>query len=330
MPGSHPPSSSNSDSLFALEREPEIQTLNSAFLQKRDIALAVLRLDQIHPQISGNKWFKLKLNIEAIQQAGHSTVLSFGGAWSNHLAALANAGKLMGFDTIGVVRGEIDDPGNPVLAHLRSQGMRLHSVTRTDYRLKAEPEFLHALRQRFGDFYLLPEGGSNDLAVVGCREIVDYLHWQYPSRRHLLALACGTGATLAGIVLGLAAREQTTTRALGIAVLKAPGYLEREVSGWLSHFAAGLPVNSSSDSGVRWAISDDYHCGGYARRNRELDAFLQCFAEQCAVPVEPVYTGKLAYGLYRAICQGQIEPGTEVIAIHTGGLGPDPAAAGFD
>ncbi|MEQ8314004.1 MAG: pyridoxal-phosphate dependent enzyme [Gammaproteobacteria bacterium] len=314
--------------MFALDREPDLQTLSSSFLQKRDIALSVLRLDQIHPQISGNKWFKLKLNIEAIKKSGHSTVLSFGGAWSNHLLALANAGKLMGFDTIGVVRGEIDDPDNPVLAHLRSQGMRLHGVTRADYRMKAEPEFLDTLRQRFGDFYLLPEGGSNDLAVSGCREIVDYLHWQQPSRQQWLALACGTGATLAGIVLELAARQQTETRVLGVAVLKAPGYLEREVSRWLRHFGASLPADSSGESGVRWTVSDDYHCGGYAKRNRELDGFLQCFAEQSSLPVEPVYTGKLAYGLYRAICRGQIEPGTELIAIHTGGLGPNQAGAG--
>ncbi len=293
---------------------PPLERVELAFLSERSIRLSVLRLDKIHESIHGNKWFKLRQNIEAITSSGSKQVLSFGGAWSNHLQALASAGKTFGFNTIGVIRGELPEQSNPVLDYLRQQGMHLHSVSREQYRHKNDPQFLAELKQLFGDYYHLPEGGSNRLAVAACRDIANYLQWSGEACAQLVSIACGTGATLAGIVLGLETSQQHQIKVQGVSVLKAPGYIHKQVNTWLEEFG--------STRQVHWHIEDDFHCGGYARRNAELDSFMACAAQCCPVPIEPVYTGKLALALYQHICQGEIAPGTEIIAIHTGGILP--------
>lgn len=299
---------------------PGLDLVEHPLLAQRGISLRMLRLDQVHPQIHGNKWFKLAHNLLAIRESGQRTVLSFGGAYSNHLVALAAAGKLVGFKTIGLVRGEISDPENPVLAFLREQGMELHGLSREDYRKKNDPDFTATLNRRFGAHYRLPEGGSNSLAVQGCQEIADYIAWENTEAPRLVVAACGTGATLAGVILGLARRESaeqhspTGLKVRGISVLKAPGYLQGEVAAWLR----GEGCNPRLD----WDVLDDYHCGGYARTNPELRAFLAEFATHSTIPIEPVYTGKMLYGLFGQISSGAIPAGTEVVAIHSGGVFP--------
>jgi len=315
----------------SLEHEfnpPGLDRVNHPLLSARGISLRMLRLDQVHPLVSGNKWFKLAANLVAIRESRHDTVLSFGGAWSNHLVALAAAGKSLGFRSIGLVRGEIRQPLNPVLAYLREQGMVLAPISREEYRKKHDPDFLAGLRQRFGEHYLLPEGGSNRLAVAGCRRIADYIDWpvgapgraEAPTQR-LVVAACGTGATLAGVILGLAgqAHQYLGLQVRGISVLKAPGYLQAEVSGWLQQFA---PVPAPD-----WCVLDDYHCGGYARSDARLREFMADFARYSAIPVEPVYTGKMLYALFQEVVSGAIAPGSEVIALHSGGLLPSERAA---
>lgn len=285
-------------------------------LEQHRIKLRVLRLDQIHPTLSGNKWFKLKYNLEAIQQQGITRVLSFGGAYSNHIRALAAAGKCLDLETIGLIRGELVEPLNPILAFAQQQGMQLIGVSRSEYRRKQQPMFLQQMRSRFGEFYLLPEGGSNRLAVAGCREIADYFSWQTTSAPRFVALACGTGATMSGIVLALAeSRLQPAATVLGVSVLKAQGYIAREVSRWL-HSEAG----SESSQLTNWQVLEDYHCGGYARTSSELQDFLRDFADYSSLPLEPVYTGKLFFGLFQMIRQGGIPADSEIIAIHSGGV----------
>ena len=289
---------------------PHLDRVDCEFLRERDIAFDVLRLDCMHPQLHGNKWFKLKYNVQFIQENSIKTVLSFGGAWSNHLYALAAAGRHFGFRTIGIVRGEIVEPLNPVLRFARERGMELVAVSRSDYRLREEPEFIESLQEKFGEFMLLPEGGSNALAVRGCADIAEHLDWQGATRPGYLGLACGTGTTLAGVVSGLTAHsQQPMPSVLGVAVLNAPGYLEREVRRWLPGGAA-----------TRWTILEQYHAGGYAKSSPELAAFLQEFAAYSAIPLEPVYTGKLIYGLFDQIRTGGIPAGSHVIALHTGGI----------
>ncbi len=298
---------------------PQLQRIHLPLFVERGVDVAVLRLDQIHPVIHGNKWFKLKHNLARIDALGKKRVLSFGGAYSNHLYALAAAGNAFGFETIGIVRGELIKPLNKVLTFAESQGMRLEPISRAQYREKDSVEFIAELRHRFGDIEILPEGGSNGLAVQGCEEIASFLDWGFfdvddgaHEGERVVAVSCGTAATLAGIVLGLEAqyRAGDSPRVVGVSVLKAEGYLVREAESWIR------PRHAA----VRWSIDERYHFGGYARRTPALEEFMTSFSQSTGVPVEPVYTGKLFYALYDQISRGEYAPGTQIIAVHTGGI----------
>ena len=257
---------------------PSIEPVHCELFERHRVVFNVLRLDQIHPTIHGNKWFKLKHNVAEIQRRGIKRVLSFGGAYSNQLYALAAAGREFGFETIGVIRGELVEPLNPVLRFALENGMQLHAISRSEYSHKQEPDFLAELKSRFGDFYLLPQGGSNALAVEGCMEIADYIRWQTDFPNRFIALPCGTGSTLAGILCGLQGKaESSPVTVYGIAVLKAKAYLQQQVQGWLQ------------DRGVKcefpWQISEQYHCGGYAKSSPGLVSFLQQFREWSNIPL---------------------------------------------
>lgn len=291
-----------------------MQVIQHSLLDERDISLSVLRLDRIHPEINGNKWFKLKLNLQQISDESAEQVLSFGGAWSNHLLALAASGYHSGFKTYGVIRGEQMDPPTPVVKRLKELGMTLIPISRAQYREKTDPTFLDSLRRQIGQFYLLPEGGTNKLAVEGCMEIPQFFQWSDTLSPKVVAGACGTGGMLSGVILGIEQQDVSSTipNVLGVSVLKAKNYLAGEIAHWLEHF--------KSENTVSWQIAEGYHCGGYAKSSVELSEFLACFDAQIGIPVEPVYTGKLAFGLYHEIQTGRIEPGSEIIAIHSGGL----------
>jgi 1-aminocyclopropane-1-carboxylate deaminase len=326
--------------------EPAIEAIHCDLLKARGVVLNVLRLDRIHPSIHGNKWFKLKANIDRIRQSGARQVVSFGGAYSNHIYALAAAGKLLDFDTIGFIRVEIVEPLNPVLAFARDAGMRLISISRSDYRRKSEADFQRQLLADFGDCYVLPEGGSNLLAVKGCEEIVDFLRWgtgidktdaergmaassEYGSAvwreqrcgQRIVALSCGTGATVAGIISGLNRRSaEAMPRVIGVSVLKAEDYIAKQVKYWLEQLAAESAGNSRKRSSCEWCISVQYHCGGYAKVSPQLTDFMAEFASYSHIPIEPVYTAKLFLALFEMIRDGEIPAGSEILAIHTGGV----------
>lgn len=292
---------------------PPIEPLQSPLLLDAGVTVNVLRLDKSHPLLSGNKWYKLKYNLLEFQQKRELPILSFGGAYSNHLYALAAAGKILGMKTIGVIRGELPSTLNPVLTFAKEQGMILHSVSRSEYRRKQQPAFLQKLQEKYGDFHLLPEGGSNALAIKGCEEIASLLAWSGGDAKRLVALCCGTGTTMAGLISGLAKLGPgAAAEVLGLAVLKADGYLETEIAEQLA--------NGEASSSIAWRVSDAYHCGGYGRSNAALDAFLKKFENISDIPLEPVYTGKLFYALFDLIEKGEIPAGTEVLAIHTGGI----------
>lgn len=293
---------------------PRLQRLTAPYLDERDIRLSVLRLDTINPLVFGNKWFKLKLNLQASQEQGFARLLSFGGAYSNHLMAVAAAGEHYGMETIGVVRGELARPLNPVLQFASDRGMKLQGISRSQYRQKDSTAFADALRSQWGECFIIPEGGSNALGVKGCREIASLVRWESDTRRRLLAMACGTGATMAGVIQGFAANAAMGLEILGVSVLKAPGYMSRNVSQWLD------PRSTSSEPA--WRIDDDSHFGGYARSNPVLERFMSEFSGLHAIPLEHVYTGKLFWRLDQDISSGRIAPGTEVIALHTGGNVP--------
>lgn len=268
---------------------------------RRGVRLLLKRDDLIHPALPGNKWRKLALNL---REAAGRPVLTFGGAYSNHLRATAAAGRLLGFPTIGVVRGDelAHRPLNPSLAQCAADGMRLRFVDRATYRRKAEPEVLAALRERFGeDAYVVPEGGSNSLAVRGCTDLGRELH----GRADVVAVACGTGGTLAGLAAGLAPGQ----RALGFPVLRG---------GFLAHEIRELQRETFGADGDNWSLDERFHCGGYARTTPELDAFADDFEARHQVPVERLYVAKMLYGLLALAREGAFAEGTRVAAVVTG------------
>ncbi|MEU7420793.1 1-aminocyclopropane-1-carboxylate deaminase/D-cysteine desulfhydrase [Streptomyces antibioticus] len=270
--------------------------------ERHGVRLLLKRDDLIHPELIGNKWRKLVPNLE---RAAGRTLLTFGGAYSNHLRATAAAGRLLGLPTVGVVRGDelAGRPLNPSLARCAADGMRLHFTDRAAYRRKAEPETLAALLRAAGaeDAYVVPEGGSNTLAVRGCRALGEELR----GRADVVALACGTGGTLAGLAAGLAPQQ----RALGIPVLKG-GFLGEEIQA-LQQRAFGARRGD-------WRLDERFHFGGYARVPAELDAFADDFERRHGIPLERLYVAKSLYALVTLAEEGAFAPGTRLAAVVTG------------
>ena len=291
-------------------RPTPLVRLRSGAADRAGVGLYLKRDDLIHPQISGNKWRKLKYNLLEAHRQGHRTLLTFGGAYSNHLYAVAAAGRDFGFGTVGLVRGEETFPLNPTLTFARQCGMTLQYVPRPQYRDKTDAGWLASLRERFGDFYLLPEGGSNALAVRGVAELVAEidLAWSY------LCCPCGTGGTLAGLVAGAAGHGQV----VGFSALKGGDFLRPEVGQLLREYEAlkGQPVAAHAN----WHVQTGYHFGGYARVQPSLLAFIRRFEGENGIPLEQVYTAKMLYGMEDLLGKGFFGRGTAVVALHTGGL----------
>ncbi|MFI8002385.1 1-aminocyclopropane-1-carboxylate deaminase/D-cysteine desulfhydrase [Streptomyces sp. NPDC086010] len=277
-----------------------LQPVEDERFARHGVTLLLKRDDLIHPDLPGNKWRKLAPNIRA---AAGRTVLTFGGAYSNHLRATAAAGRLLGFPTVGVVRGDelAGRPLNPSLARCAADGMRLHFVDRATYRAKTTPGVLDGLLSLFGDCAVVPEGGSNALAAQGCTELGRELRGVGGTT----AVACGTGGTLAGLAGGLGPGQ----RALGIPVLRG-GFLDEAVRG-LQQEAFGGPAG-------RWSLDERFHFGGYARTTPELHAFADAFEDRHGLPVERLYVAKLLYGLTVLADEGAFAAGSSVTAVITG------------
>ncbi|WP_375584464.1 1-aminocyclopropane-1-carboxylate deaminase/D-cysteine desulfhydrase [Cyclobacterium xiamenense] len=282
---------------------PIYQTLNHPLLEETGVRLTVKRLDRMHPGLQGNKYYKLRYNIqEAIKQKAN-TVVTFGGAYSNHIHATAFACKQSGLRSIGVIRGETPLPLNPTLSDAVANGMQLHCLSRSEYREKQSPELLGALERRFGAFFLIPEGGTNALAIQGTREILT----EADAAMNVIALPVGTGGTFAGI----AATALPGQRVLGFSALKGD-FIRKEVAQLMQ--AQGIRPHCD------WEISTDFHFGGYARFNAELIDFLQDMRRQAQLPLDPVYTGKMMFGLWAMIREGCFPKGSRLLVLHTGGL----------
>ena len=264
------------------------------------VELFLKREDEIHSFVSGNKYRKLKYNLLEAQKLGLKTLLTFGGAFSNHIAAVASAGRLMGFDTIGVIRGEelLDKvSSNATLSFAKENGMQFKFVSREDYKNKTSNIFLQKLKNEFGDFYMIPEGGTNTLAVMGCEEILS----AYDGAFDYICCAVGTGGTISGLINSSKSNQQI----LGFPALKGD-FLKQDIS----RFA--LKTN--------WELISDYHFGGYAKINTELIAFINHFKASHHVPLDPVYTGKMMFGIFDLINKNYFKKGAKILAIHTGGL----------
>jgi 1-aminocyclopropane-1-carboxylate deaminase len=301
----------NDDRLTAALPTPLAEVADER-LARHGLTLLLKRDDLVHPAIPGNKYRKLRLNLAAAAAAGHDTLLTFGGAYSNHLRATAAAGRLLGLRTVGVVRGEelAARPLNDSLARAAADGMLLDFVDRATYRRKAEPEVLAALLARHGRAYVLPEGGSNALAARGCAD----LGRELSGACDVVAVACGTGGTLAGLAAGLAAPQ----RVIGFAALRGGGFLTEEVRR-LQTEAFGGPRG-------RWRIEDRFHHGGYARTTPALDAFAADFTARHGLAHGPagglvldrVYVAKALYGVFALAGEGAFPRGARIAAVVTG------------
>ena len=264
------------------------------------ISLTIKREDLNHPFISGNKLRKLKYNLLQAKAKNKETLLTFGGAFSNHIAAVAYAGKEQGFKTIGIIRGdELCDKieQNPTLRFAQKNGMKFEFVSRDDYRLKNENAFIEKLRNKFGDFYLVPEGGTNELAVKGCEEILT----EEDSAFDYVCCAVGTGGTISGLINSATPNQKI----LGFPALKGD-FLTDEIR-----------IFAKKDN---WDLISDYHFGGYGKVNLELIEFINTFFEETKVPLDPIYTGKMVFGVIDLINKNYFPAHSKILLIHTGGL----------
>lgn len=277
------------------------QAVNLPVLSKFGVTLTIKREDTIHPLVSGNKFRKLKYNIQQALQNGQQTLLTFGGAFSNHLVATACAGKEKGLRTIGMVRGEELEgkwAENPTLSTAAAHGMEFVFVNREDYRRKQRPEFLESLQERYGHFYMLPEGGTNALAVQGCEEILTKEDGVFTH----ICTAVGTGGTIAGLINS----AQEHQMVLGFPALKGGDFLMEDICKFANN--------------AQWSLQTNYHFGGYAKITPALVSFLNEFKRETGIPLDPVYTGKMVYGILDMVAQGAFAKGSKILAIHTGGL----------
>ena len=290
-----------------------LQEIALPLLVAADVRVFVKREDLVHPQLQGNKWRKLKYHISAMRNDNQNTILTYGGAFSNHIYATAAAAQLLDFQAIGVIRGERTEPLNATLQFAETNGMLLHFVSRSDYRLRGTPEFTIALRQQLGDFYELPEGGSGDCAVQGVAELADELLLDLPDA-DFVAVAAGTGATAAGLAVGFGGRAKV----LAFSVLKGGDFLTADIRNFIAQHNKKNAITSAIASD--FDLFTDYHFGGYAKQNAVLRDFIIDFSTKTSIPIEHVYTAKMFYGLFDLVEHGYFPKGTKIIAVHTGGL----------
>ncbi|WP_348813842.1 1-aminocyclopropane-1-carboxylate deaminase/D-cysteine desulfhydrase [Flavobacterium maritimum] len=264
------------------------------------ISVYIKREDLIHPFVSGNKFRKLKYNLLQAKEENQTTLLTFGGAYSNHIAAVAYAGKEKGFKTIGIIRGdELREKilENPTLLFAQNCGMQFEFVTREAYRLKNEDSFIEDLKQKFGSFYLVPEGGTNEFAIKGCQEILT----EEDAAFDYVCCAVGTGGTISGIINSILPHQKV----LGFPALKGD-FLKEEIRNFVQN--------------ENWELITDYHFGGYGKVNSELIAFINRFYRTTQIPLDPIYTGKMVFGVIDLIERDYFPENSKILLIHTGGI----------
>ncbi|KTD97023.1 MULTISPECIES: pyridoxal-phosphate dependent enzyme [unclassified Pseudoalteromonas] len=286
---------------FEINETTITQKIDDPWLKGKGIELLVKRDDLLHPLINGNKWRKLKYNLIQMQSQNKTELLTFGGAFSNHIHACAAAGKMFGLTTHGIIRGPNLDQSNPTIQFAQQCGMQLHVVNRIEYKLRNDAQYLADLRTKFPNAYFLAEGGTNTYAIPGCAELAQSL-----PKHDYLVCPTGSGGTLAGLIEG----SNVTTQIIGIAVLKQAQYLIEEVR----------KLSAKARSQTNWQLLCDFHGGGYGKFTPELWAFCQHMSTTHNLPLEPIYSGKMLYALWQLIEQDYFPFGSKIIAVHTGGL----------
>ncbi|MCX4024950.1 1-aminocyclopropane-1-carboxylate deaminase/D-cysteine desulfhydrase [Endozoicomonas sp. SM1973] len=287
---------------------PQLQTVNYPLFEQMNVQASILRLDVVHSLLSGNKWYKLKNNLQIALQQGCQSLASFGGAHSNHIHALAAAGKLLNIETVGFIRGYASQPLTPTLLDASEWGMQLHYLNRLDYQRRDEQEYWQELKEHFSlakPVYWIPEGGSNLPGVQGCQDIL----LEVPNYQQFdtIVAACGTGATLAGMISVAKPHQQV----LGVPVLKAEQWLQQTIQDWLAKLDC---------QGAQWKLLSNFHEGGYAKLSAALVAFMDDFFKITNIPLDPIYTAKMMKAVVEQVKNKKIASGSRVLVVHTGGL----------
>ena len=291
--------------MFLDNKNSSVQEVFLEEILSKEVSLFIKREDELHPFISGNKYRKLNYNLaEALKQKQH-TLLTFGGAYSNHIAATAAAGFEHDFKTIGVIRGDelANDlehvlKQNPTLKFAHEHGMKFYFVSRSAYRNKTSEAFISTLKDKFGDFYLIPEGGTNKFAVKGCEEILT----EKDTKFNIICAAIGTGGTISGIINSTKNHQSV----IGFPALKGD-FLQHEINKYVL-------------KNKNWSLNTNYNFGGYAKISEDLVTFINNFKNETGIPLDPVYTGKMLFGIVDLIKKDYFKKGTKILAIHTGGL----------
>jgi len=298
--------------IIMLQLPSPLQKINWSVAQAAGVEVWVKRDDLIHPEISGNKWRKLVYNVQHVKINGYAGLVTFGGAFSNHIAATAHAGKLHGIETIGIIRGEEADFENPTLSQARANGMKLQSISREEYQNKTNPEYLKKLQAQFPNYFIVPEGGANLYGVLGCLEILSEVEQTFD----VVACPIGTSTTFSGLVASAGA----TCKVLGFPAVKGGAYLRADVNNFLEQLQRleEQPPNLAPSSD--WQFQTKYHFGGFAKMKEPLVRFMNAFWEEMQIPLDPIYTAKLFFGLKEMMLNNAFEKGTRILAIHTGGL----------
>lgn len=279
-----------------------VQPLLLPEFARAGIRADILRLDLIHPVISGNKWFKLKYHLKAALDGDYKGLLTFGGAWSNHLVATAGAATAASLTTVGIVRGEIPAVLSPALQDATDAGMKLVFVSRNEY---ADEATLHrSMQERFPDHYLVPQGGQSEAGVRGAAEILSLVP-ELPLYTHI-ACAAGTGTMMAGLVVASNPQQQV----LGISSLKLGNTEHNSLETMLQAWAPQ----------PNYRLFYQFHFGGYARKTAVLTNFMNRVWEETGIPTDIVYTGKLLYGMSSLATEKYFPPQSRLLLIHSGGL----------
>jgi len=287
-----------------MHTESRLQKISHPLFEKYQLSVSIKRDDCIHPIISGNKWRKLKFNLHYAKAHQYTGVVSFGGSFSNHIHALAYVCQQHGLKSVAIIRGEKEYAGNFTLSIAQKWGMELSFVDRKTYRLRENKDYLAELQLAYPNYLIVPEGGSNALALRGVGEIITELNHQ--CEFDTLLTPVGSGGTLAGLIKA----DNSQHNLLGISVLKQDGYLEQQVNSLLGH----------SSNYSNWQILSEFHCGGYAKFNKEDVQKILSFNQQTGFLFEPVYSGKMILALLDLIEQGYFPKGHRIVLLHTGGL----------
>ncbi|MGV6861954.1 MAG: 1-aminocyclopropane-1-carboxylate deaminase/D-cysteine desulfhydrase [Putridiphycobacter sp.] len=287
-----------------------IQQINLPLFKQKQVEVFIKRDDLIHPLISGNKWRKLKYNIEKLKANQYDGLLTFGGAFSNHIAATAAAGKLLNIPTIGVIRGdELNSNSNETLRQAHQDGMHLEFVSRSQYAERYERLYHEKLRIQFGNVLIVEEGGANYYGAVGCAEIIKEVEDDFDK----IYTASGTGTTAAGLLIG-----STNSKIVSVPVLKNGGFIHDEIKGLLRQFMLDEDTLNAKLNLLK--LNLDAHFGGYGKFSPDLIQFINNFFRSTGIKLDQIYTGKMMFALAQDIESGKILPGQKILALHTGGV----------